>query len=126
MYVALTIMMIRSTRVMSTKGVTLMPTIGARPPRDALTDAMADDPSGDPGRGLRALGVLAGDLRPRLVDRALRVGGLLQDRPELGPLGAGVGADQLSERQGRRLDLPDALLDQIVGDHRGQGHEQAH
>src|SRR5262245_49185779 len=112
-----TIMMTRSTSTTSTIGVTLMPVIAAFLPRPPLM-VPAMTPSvrsrrGDlaqPG-GDRRLGRLGAERRARGVRRTAG----LQER-----------ADVLRQRGQVALDVADALLDDVVGDDRGDGDEEAH
>src|SRR6187551_1299710 len=108
MYVADTIMMIKSTSTTSTIGVTLMPTIPPRPDLPPVTPAM----------GLfRRPGELDRTCAAALVRRISQVVVRIARNMRFGFMGGGdalravrranVGGEQLGQRQALRLDLAD-------------------
>src|SRR5689334_13432103 len=113
-------MMIRSTSTTSTIGVTLMPTMPPRPREE--TDAVpAMAASGGSHDFESSFGVGLAFVTGRLVG----VGRFGRRRAADTVTSLEIRADQLRQRDRLRLDLADALLDHIVGHHRGQRDEQA-
>src|ERR1700679_2473211 len=111
-------MMTRRTRTTSTMGVTLMPTMG--PPRlDAVLPAMASPLLGGLGRPPAGRRCCA---RDRRAEQTL-LGDDARDRLPGALARLGVGAGELAEHHHAGLDLGDLLLEDVVGDDRGDRDE---
>src|SRR5580704_8811432 len=128
MYVAETIMMTSSTRTTSTIGVTLIPTMGARPrpPPDCIVPAISSLRRGHGGAPLGERLLLFLRL---VVARVLGGDGLLGVLPALRREAAVVleqRQELLADRGDVPLDLADPLLEDVEGDDRGDGDDQAH
>src|SRR5260221_3303858 len=105
-------MMTRSSRTTSTIGVTLIPTIPTRPPRPCITEAISSS-LGDARETVAIVVAFRGRL-------GRRDGLAIPDRvsPQRG-VGQQMRREELRQRNGVRLDVTDALLDDVVRDDRG-------